>query len=45
VETGDQSNSAEWDPYSKVRVMLKNLKLEGLLPKFFENCIRVRFSV
>lgn len=39
-ETGDQDDSEEWDPYRKVKSMLKNLKLQDLLPKFFDNCIR-----
>ena len=34
----------EWDPYSKVKSMLRNLKLQDLLPKFFDNCIRVSFT-
>jgi len=38
--TDDQDDSKEWDPYSKVKAMLKNLKLQDLLPKFFDNCIR-----
>lgn len=38
--TGDQDDDEEWDPYSKVKSMLKNLKLQDLLPKFFDNCIR-----
>ena len=31
----------EWDPYRKVKLMLENLKLQDLLKKFFDNCIRV----
>ena len=34
----------DWDPYRKVKSMLKNLKLEDLLQKFFDNCIRVSFE-
>ena len=34
----------EWDPYSKVKSMLKYLKLQDLLQKFFDNCIRVGLS-
>lgn len=37
--------NAEWDPYYKVKLMLENLKLQDLLQKFFDNCIRVSFPL